>query len=378
MFFEKTYIINVRNVRKVGEGGKMRRYYLDNIRWITVALVVIYHVIYIYNGVQPNGVIGGFSKVQYQDAFQYIVYPWFMALLFVVSGISARLYLDNHTEKEFIKTRTRKLLVPSTIGVLVFGWVLGYYNMQISNASETMQLEQVPKVVNWIIMSLSGIGVLWYIQVLWVLSMLLILVRKIEKDRLSSICSKCPIWVLLIMTPLVYLAAQVLNTPMITVYRFGIYGFMFLVGYYIFYYEDIIDKLAKYWYLWLVIAVVLGGSYTYLNFGKNYAMEPVINSPLACVYCWIAILAILACMKKWANKTSEFAKFMGQKSWGLYIFHYLPLAVVAYYLKQLEISMPVLGYYLVAGLASFIGAFVLNEIISRIPFLRWCILGIKK
>ena len=104
----------------------MRKYYLDNIRWMTVVLVVIYHVIYMFNGVQLFGVIGPFSKVQYQDAFLYLVYPWFMTLLFVVSGMSARYYLENHSVKEFIKTRTRKLLVPSTIGLFVFQWILGY------------------------------------------------------------------------------------------------------------------------------------------------------------------------------------------------------------------------------------------------------------
>ena len=39
-----------------------RRIYLDNIRWITVCIVVIYHVIYMYNGVQPFGVIGPFKR----------------------------------------------------------------------------------------------------------------------------------------------------------------------------------------------------------------------------------------------------------------------------------------------------------------------------
>ena len=52
-----------------------RRIYLDNIRWITVVIVVIYHVIYMFNGVQPFGVIGPFKKHQLQDAFQYVVYP---------------------------------------------------------------------------------------------------------------------------------------------------------------------------------------------------------------------------------------------------------------------------------------------------------------
>lgn len=37
-----------------------RRIYLDNIRWITVCIVVIYHVIYMYNGVQL--IIPGISE----------------------------------------------------------------------------------------------------------------------------------------------------------------------------------------------------------------------------------------------------------------------------------------------------------------------------
>ena len=47
----------------------MRKYYLDNIRWVTVVLVVIYHVLYMYNG---EGILGGVGKitdvnVQYYD-----------------------------------------------------------------------------------------------------------------------------------------------------------------------------------------------------------------------------------------------------------------------------------------------------------------------
>ena len=60
----------------------MRRHYLDNIRWITVGLVVLYHVIFMYNGVVTAGVIGPFWEIQYQDAVQYLLYPWFMVLLF--------------------------------------------------------------------------------------------------------------------------------------------------------------------------------------------------------------------------------------------------------------------------------------------------------
>lgn len=92
------------NVKNNCKGGKnMRKLYIDNIRWITVVLVVLYHVIYMFNGIEIFGVIGPFSDVQYQDAFQYIVYPWFMLLLFVISGMSARYELEHRSEKEFIK-----------------------------------------------------------------------------------------------------------------------------------------------------------------------------------------------------------------------------------------------------------------------------------
>ena len=209
-----------------------RRIYLVNIRWITVVIVVIYHIIYMFNGVQPFGVIGPFKKHQLQDAFQYVVYPWFMALLFVVSGMSARYYLEKHDTKTFVREKTRKLLVPSTIGLLVFQWILGYYNMKISGAFESF--ESVPGIVRYMIMAISGIGVLWYIQVLWIFSMLLLLVRKFERDRIWKKGEKTPVWLLVLLTVCVYGFSQVLNTPVVTVYRFGIYGFCFFTGYFIF------------------------------------------------------------------------------------------------------------------------------------------------
>lgn len=122
----------------------MRRHYLDNIRWITVGLVVLYHVIFMYNGVVTAGVIGPFWEVQYQDAVQYLLYPWFMVLLFLVSGMCARYYLEGHSDREFLAGRTRKLLVPSTIGLFVFWWIQGYFNMAFSHVFD-QSWEKVPQ-----------------------------------------------------------------------------------------------------------------------------------------------------------------------------------------------------------------------------------------
>ena len=60
------FVIYDKYVKNNCKGGKSmdntRRIYLDNIRWITVCIVAIYHVIYMYNGVQPFGVIGPFKE----------------------------------------------------------------------------------------------------------------------------------------------------------------------------------------------------------------------------------------------------------------------------------------------------------------------------
>ena len=80
-----------------------RKYWLDNLRWVTVLLVLLYHVFYFYNNKGVFGGIGGFGEwpqvKQYQDVVMYILYPWFMPLLFLVAGISAHYALAHHSGK---------------------------------------------------------------------------------------------------------------------------------------------------------------------------------------------------------------------------------------------------------------------------------------
>lgn len=354
----------------------MRKSYLDNIRWITVVLVVLYHVIYMFNGIQTAGVLGPFSdRVQYQDMFQYIVYPWFMVLLFVVAGMSARFSLEHHTDREFCRTRTVRLLVPSTIGLLVFQWIMGYWNMRIAGAFD--QMGAVPKPVLFLIMCLSGTGPLWFIQLLWLYSVLLTWVRKLEKDRLYTLCGGTGVPVLLLLTVLIWASAQVLNTPIIVVYRFGIYGVSFFIGYFVLSHDEVTDRLTKAWLPLAVAALILMIAFCTVYWQQPYAEHSVLDTPLCNAYAWVSVLAILAFMNRFGNVDSPLCSFMKQQSWGLYIFHYLPLAVCAYTLRTYAVGLPAAAVYLLTALAAFVGAFALNAVIRRIPVLRWCVLGLE-
>ena len=354
----------------------MRKIYLDNIRWITVSLVVIYHVIYIFNGVTRYGIIGPFRANQPQDLFQYLVYPWFMLLLFVVSGMSARFELDKVTAKEFVRKRTRKLLVPSTIGLLVWGWVMGYYNMLIGGAFE--QMGAVPKPILFLIMCVSGIGPLWYIQLLWIFSILLLVIRKIDNNRLWHICGDAGTVAALVLTVVIYGAAQILNTPVIVVYRFGIYGAGFLIGYFVFSHDEVMDRLERNWIMLSSLGAASGVLFVVMYWGQSYPDHEVLDTFVCNLFAWLGTLGVLAFMKKCGGFENHFANWMKKRSFGLYVFHYLPIAMSAWYLKMYAPQLSPFFIYMLVGVSGFGGAFLLNGVIRKIPVIRWCVLGIRK
>jgi len=183
----------------------MRKHRIDNLRCVTVLSVLLYHVIYFFNNKWVFGGIGWFGDFpqvqQYQDAIMYILYPRFMPLLFLLAGISARYSLQKYSGKEWFKSRTRKLLVPATIGLFVFQWMTGYFNTQVSSVAQGIDLTAgVPWIAKYIMWAISGIWPLWFIQLLWVLCLVLLIIKKIDaKDKFWNWCWKANIVVIILL-----------------------------------------------------------------------------------------------------------------------------------------------------------------------------------
>lgn len=357
----------------------MRKHYLDNIRWITVIIVVIYHVFYMYNA---EGVLGGLGKitnlqVQYYDMFQYLVYPWFMPVLFIVSGISARLYLDLHSEKEFIRSRTLKLLVPSTIGLFAFQFVQGYVSMSLGGGFEGLAAAKVPGPIIYLIMVASGSGVLWYMHLLWVYCIVLVLIRKIEKGKLLDVGAKTSLWLLALFLFPIWGAAQVLNTPIVSVYRIAFYFVFFMLGYFVFSHDEVIERLKNIAVPLIVLAVVICAVFVFMFFGDNYADKPINRGFLYVLDAYVGSMAMLAGMARFGDSSGAFSKWMSGHSFGLYVFHYLGISSVALFIAKPGL-MPAPACYILSLLAGFLFGYGLYAIISRIPFFRWAVLGIKK
>ena len=368
-----------------------RKHYLDNIRWVTVLLVLFYHVIYFYNAKGVFGGIGGFYEDQPWDAIMSMLYPWFMMLLFLVAGISSRYALDKLSHKEFIKTRTRKLLVPATIGLLVFQWMVGYFNTHVAG---TDVLAAVPQPVKFLLWGLpSGIGPLWFIQDLWLFSLLLVLIRVIEKDKLYDRIGRFfqgdnlgkSIALVVIGYFLVWAGAQsTISHPnpesldgLWNLYRPFAYLVPFLLGYFVFSHDNVQDRIAKMHLPLLTLALAAGVYFTIVMYGKNDTDPIVLQGWLCNLFAWFAMLAMLGCFKAWFDRTNRFATYMTKSSFGVYVLHYLVVASLGYMMKNYTSLAPWMQY-IILFVAVMTIPFLLNEIIKRIPFIRWCVLGMKK
>lgn len=349
-----------------------RKHYLDNIRWAAVLLVVVYHIFYIYNAEGVFGGLGPFAPVQYQDALLYAVYPWFMVLLFLLAGIGARYSLQRRSAGEFIRERTVKLLVPSTLGLLVFHWMTGWFYIEIGGG-----MDAIPAALRYPIAALSGTGPLWFAQTLWLFSLLLALVRRLDAgDRFYRLCGRANTPALLACGLLIWGGSQVLNLPVLTTYRFGVYGAAYLLGYFVFSHEAAQAGVERLRLPLLAAALALGCGYVAYYFGENYTEPACLRSLFTSVYLWAAVLAILGCGRAWWNKTSPLAAYCTRASFGVYVLHYFVAVRCCWYLKQCA-WLPVPLIYLLACVLTLALTVVLYEMLRRVPVLRFCILGIS-
>ena len=363
----------------------MRKHWIDNLRWVTVLLVLLYHVFYFYNNKGVFGGIGGFGDgPQYQDVVMYILYPWFMPLLFLLAGISARYALEKYPARDWFRARTRKLLVPSTIGLFIFHWMVGYFNTVV--AAREGVFGEVPGFVRYFICAFSGIGPLWFVQLLWLLCIVLLIVHALDrKDRLWNWCGKAGIVVIILLGVLFWVGEKTLiQEPrpesfdgLLNLYKPMFYLIPFLLGYFVFSHDEVQEKLGRVWLPLVICASAAGIALIMTTFGQDNTTPQYLGSPLNCLYGWLACLAMMAWFKAKFDKTGKFAGYMTRSSYGLYIVHYLVVASFGYMMKMYT-QLPPVAMYVILTVAVFGLSPLLYEILHRIPFIRWCVFGEKR
>lgn len=290
----------------------------------------------------------------------------------LVDFLMAKLSLTRE-DATLLHNRARKLLVPSTLGLFVLQWVTGYLNIRMGGAVDT-----IPKPLLYPISVLSGIGPLWFVQLLFLFSAILVLIRKIDRNgHLFRLGERTPSWLICAFALLIWGAAQVGNMPVITTYRIGIYLTAFLLGYAVFAHESVMERVER--MRWGTLAVALIGAVAYGAWtnGQNFTDAAYLQSLWANVYLWAAVLAVLGNARHYLHQERAVSRFFTQRSYALYVVHYPVLLLTALLLTE-RTTLPVALTYLLTLLIGFGVTLGLSEIIRRIPGIRYLVLGIRK
>lgn len=348
----------------------MRKYYLDNIRWVVIVLVLVNHVISIFSSC---GALMSYNApgIPAMDTIGYFIYPWFMPCLFVVGGMSARYSLQRRSNKEFIKERVWKLLIPFISYMVLIGPLAAELSFRVNHTAE--QFSALPKFVIYIIKILNGMGPSWFLIQMFVVSLVFLLVRHWDKkDKLLRLGGNFNMWLLILCYIPVFGAAQILNAAY--TFRNALYLLLFLMGYYIFSEEKIQQLLQENCIILLCIGVVTGIIQTYISWGLPY--QKAVNNWVVMLYTWIMILAVLGCFRRWFNFSNKFTRYMNKRAFGIYLFHYVPMVYSAYYITTL-FALPYILNYILVFVISVLASIILYEIISRIPVLN-ILFGLRK
>lgn len=176
----------------------IRKHYIDNLRNLTILLLFPVHTFMIWNDFGSRFYIWqGENKLL--STLIVLVNPWFMPILFVLAGMSARYALEKRTNKEFVMQRVRKLFIPFISGMIFLVPFQTLYARKFFNNYEGSLLD------NWKyffthLTDFSGYdgaftpGHLWFILFLFFISMIaLILFCLVPYEKTAVSVEKIPV-----------------------------------------------------------------------------------------------------------------------------------------------------------------------------------------
>lgn len=337
-----------------------RRYDIDWLRVITIALLLIYHIAIIF---QPWAMFVGF--VRSEQSLEGLWTPmtmlnvWRIPILFFVSGMGLFFAMRKRNWKKLIGERARRILLPLLFGIVA----IAPLHMFIFQKFYKLPLGYY-----------SHMGHLWFLGNIFVYVLLFLPIFYLLKQRtggkfqqiLNKVMSN-PVGPLSV--SLFFMLEAILVKPQIySLYAETLHGFFlgalaFFFGYlFVYSGQQFWDTVKKWRWGYLALGVVL---YTvrYLEFkmeAPGYLMALESN-------CWI--FGVLGLGYRYLNKPSGLLSYLSQAAYPVYIIHMFVMYLGAWLIFPLKIH-PVLQFVGVTAFTFAVCYLLYEFLIRRIWFLR--------
>lgn len=327
-----------------------RRAELDWLRIASVSLVFLHHVCMPFNGDHFHIMNSESSKVL--DDIMVYFEQWRLPLLLLISGAGTVMAFSKHSAFGFVKERSKRLLIPLIVGVLVIVPPQTYFEFK----------DQFTSYLNFYAQLLDHMedNHLWFIKYLFFFSLLIIpLVLYLREERsmgtrhrVGNLLTR-PWVVLLLCVPVMML--RIINLiyfpdgdeAWINFPKASYYFYFFVMGIILFSSSEAWGNLGrnrKHYLITSLISLVL--FYTYYYMPQEWIPESVSASgrwSIWFVVCalvgWTTMLTIMGYAQVYLNQPKPILKKLNEAVYPFYILHQTVIVVLAYYVVQWQASI---------------------------------------
>ncbi|MCR5615739.1 MAG: acyltransferase family protein [Saccharofermentans sp.] len=346
----------------------MRKHYLDNLRWIFVLVLIPYHAAQAWNTWgEPNYIFFEGSRVIASVIVSFS--PYYMPLLFLIAGISSKFALDKRSYGQFVKERLKRLLVPLLFGVLVFMPVMTWLADRFNYGYEGNLLSHYPVFFTKYtdLIGADGgfsFGQFWFLLYLFVISLISIGIIALQKKIIKKETDDIPFWLILL-----------LGLPLPVLDKFlsiggkslALFLYVYLLGYYVFSKDKVIDKLSRFAVLTTSIGVISTAATVYL-FLWSPEEHAALNTVTSYISKWFMLLALLGLGKKFLDVRGSVTDYFSRRSFPFFSFHFIFVVVLQYLMAECFAQNTFL-LYILPVIVAYILSFICAGICIRIPVL---------
>ncbi len=349
---------------------RMRKYYVDNIRWIFILLLVPYHAAIAWNvWGEPNYIYVESNRII--SSIVVFFSPYFMPLMFFIAGISTRFALQKRTIGQYLLERTKKLLIPFIFGTVLLMPPMTYIADKF-NYGYQGNLFQHYTVFFTHFTDLTGadggfsVGQFWFILYLFLISLIAVGMILLQRNIIHLKEIDLPFVLIFLWGLPLPLFSGVLSIGGKSLVE---YTYIFLVGYYMFSNENVINEIEKWKWMFFCIGVTATIFNVYMSIWSD-TQQPLLHTTANYVSEWFMISSLLGIGKGYLNFNGKIAKYMSKRSYTFYIFHFIWVVLFQDLLYNV-CSGNIMLLYILPVLFAYGATLLCCEICNRVSFLSF-------
>jgi peptidoglycan/LPS O-acetylase OafA/YrhL len=336
-----------------------RRYDIDWIRVIAIALLIVYHVAIVF---QPWGLMIGFMTNA--EPWESLWLPmtmlnvWRIPILFFIAGMGFVFSFQNRNWKELLKERALRIGIPFVFGIVFIAplYLLilqNYYDWKIQYNPHVSHLWFLGNILCYILLTILA---LYFLKTAYNSSFAVKLRRVTGSYLIFPIVIICFV-----------IETLIANPPIYEMYATTIHGFFlgllaFVFGSLFAYTGDEFwNKLVHLKWLFLILTF----SFFTIRAGNYLSFPERINLPIeTCLW----VFTVFAFAKQYLNIPHWILTYFSKAAYPVYILHMLFLGLSCTLLLPLSINVHIKFFGVLSG--TIAGSLLYYELIKRVKYLR--------